>query len=96
VVFLGREGLELTPSMAAIPVVNVAMLAREALTGTLRTGPALMTIALQLALIAILLLVAARVIRNEEVLTGSFVGGPMAFLRRRFGRDAGAAKEAVP
>ena len=68
VVFLGREGLELTPAMAAIPVVNVAMLAREALMGTLRTGPALITLAVQLGLIAILLAVASRVIRNEDVL----------------------------
>jgi ABC-type Na+ efflux pump permease subunit len=96
VVFLGREGLELTPSMAAIPVVNVAMLAREALLGTLRIGPALMTLAVQLVLIVILVALATRVIRNEDVMTGSFVGGPMAFLRQRFGRGAGPTKEATP
>jgi sodium transport system permease protein len=95
VVFLGREGLALTPSMAAIPVVNVAMLAREALAGTLRTGPALMTLGVELVLIAILLTLASRVIRNEAVLTGSFTGGPMAFLRQRLGR-APAANEALP
>jgi ABC-type Na+ efflux pump permease subunit len=95
VVFLGREGLELTPTMAMIPVVNVAMLAREALIGTLRIGPALITLGVQLGLILVLLTVATRVIRHEEVLTGSFVGGPMAFLRRRFGRDTGP-KEATP
>jgi ABC-type Na+ efflux pump permease subunit len=91
VVFLGREGLELTPAMAMIPVVNVAMLAREALVGTLRIGPALITLGVQIGLIAILLAIASRVIKHEDVLTGSFVGGPMAFLRRRFGRDAGSA-----
>ncbi len=90
VMFLGREGLALTPSMAVIPVVNVAMLAREALAGTLRIGPALITLAVQVGLIAILLAVASRVIRNEDVLTGSFTGGPMAFLRQRFGRAQSA------
>ena len=95
VVFLGREGLELTPTMAMIPVVNVAMLAREALVGTLRIGPALITLGVQIALIAVLLAIASRVIKHEDVLTGSFVGGPMAFLRRRFGRGAGPAKEAT-
>jgi hypothetical protein len=82
--------------MAAIPVVNVAMLAREALLGTLRIGPALMTLAVQLVLIVILVALATRVIRNEDVMTGSFVGGPMAFLRQRFGRGAGPTKEATP
>jgi ABC-type Na+ efflux pump permease subunit len=96
VVFLGREGLELTPSMAAIPVVNVAMLAREALLGTLRTGPALITLAVQLGLIAILLAVASRVIRNEDILTGSFTGGPMAYLRQKFGRGTPPANEVTP
>jgi hypothetical protein len=95
VMFLGREGLALTPSMAVIPVVNVAMLAREALAGRLRTGPALITLGVELVLIAVLLTVASRVIRYEAVLTGSFTGGPMAFLRQRFGRGAAAAKEAV-
>jgi ABC-type Na+ efflux pump permease subunit len=96
VIFLGREGLELTPSMAMIPVVNVAMLAREALSGALRTGPALLTLAVEIVLIAILLALASRVIRNEAVLTGSFTGGPMAFLRQRLGRRAERVEEAAP
>ena len=93
VLFLGREGLELTPAMAAIPVVNVAMLVREALGGSLPWGPVAITVAVQLALISVLLVVASRVIRHEDVLTGSFVGGPMAFLRQRVRRHGGPAPE---
>jgi ABC-type Na+ efflux pump permease subunit len=96
VMFLGREGLSLTPSMAAIPVVNVAMLAREALIGTLRVGPAAITLLVELGLIAVLLTIASRVIRNEDVLTGSFVGGPLAYLRQRLGRRAKNTAEAAP
>lgn len=94
VLFLGREGLELTPAMAAIPVVNVAMLVREALTGSLPWLPTAITLAVQIALIGILLGLASRVIRHEDVLTGSFTGGPMAFLRQRFGRGRAASTEA--
>jgi sodium transport system permease protein len=96
VLFLGREGLEFTLGMAAIPVVNVAMLVREALGGSLPWGPTALTFAVQGALIAVLLALASRVIRHEDVLTGSFTGGPLAFLRQRLGRGAGADPEVSP
>jgi ABC-type Na+ efflux pump permease subunit len=93
VLFLGREGLELTPGMAAIPVVNVAMLVRESLGGSIPWGPAAITLAVEAALIAVLLLAASRVIRNEDVLTGSYSGGPLAFLRQRLRGGAGPRPE---
>ncbi|HVR30780.1 MAG TPA: ABC transporter permease subunit [Thermoanaerobaculia bacterium] len=96
VLFLGREGLELTPALAAIPVVNVALLVREALGGSLPVGPTALTIAVELALIAVLLLLASRVIRNEDVLTGSHSGGPMAFLRQRLRGRARASAAVSP
>jgi ABC-type Na+ efflux pump permease subunit len=96
VLFLGREGLELTPTMATIPVANVAMLVREALRGSLPALPTAITLVVQAVLIALLLGLASRVIRNEEVLTGSFAGGPMAFLRQRLRRSVPPSAAASP
>jgi len=96
VLFLGREGLELTPALAVIPVVNVAMLVREVLGGSLPWGPAALTVGVELALIAVLLAVASRVIRHEDVLTGSFIGGPMTFLRQRMRRGSRPPAEVSP
>jgi ABC-type Na+ efflux pump permease subunit len=96
VLFLGREGLEFTLGMAAIPVVNVAMLVREALGGSLPLAPTALTFAVQGAVIVVLLALASRVVRHEDVLTGSFTGGPLAFLRQRLGRRSGPAPEVSP
>jgi ABC-type Na+ efflux pump permease subunit len=96
VLFLGREGLEFTLGMAAIPVVNVAMLVREALGGSLPLAPTALTFAVQGAVIVVLLALASRVVRHEDVLTGSFIGGPLAYLRQRLGRGSRSAPEVSP
>ena len=84
VVFLTREGLELSMTLAAIPVVNVAMLVREAIGGSVPWGPASLTVVVQLTLIAALLTLGIRLLRYEEVITGSYVGGPLRFLKDKW------------
>ena len=91
VLFLTREGLELTTGMALIPVVNVAMMVREALRGSFPALPIAVVMVTQTVVIALLLRLAATILRAEDVLTGSYDGNLLGFLRRRRQRRAQAS-----
>jgi sodium transport system permease protein len=92
VLFLTREGLALTPRLALVPVVNVAMMVRDALSGTFATAAIALTFAVQLVVIVILLRLAATVLRHEEVITGNYEGNLLRFLRRRVRSSAAGAQ----
>ena len=83
VLFLTREGLELTAGMALLPIVNVAMMVREALRGSFPPLEIGLVIATQVVVIGLLLRLAAAILRAEDVMTGSYDGNLLAFLRRR-------------
>lgn len=81
--FLAVPGIELTTPLAVVPVVNVSLVVREAITGIFR-WPQIAIAAVSSALvIAATLRLVAQVLSAEEVVTGDFAGGPAAFLRRR-------------
>lgn len=83
ILFVTREGLELTVGLACIPVVNVAMMVREAIAGSFPALPILVTFAVQALVIAALLRLAARILAFEDVVVGSYEGNLVRFLRGR-------------
>ena len=86
VVVLNDPSLEFTPPLAAIPVVNVVLLLRQAIAGNLLWLQLGITVLANAAAIAACLWLASRVLRVEEVATGAFEGNLFKFLRQRFGR----------
>jgi sodium transport system permease protein len=86
--FLAVPGIELTTPLALVPVVNVSLVIREAITGVFR-WPQIAVAAVSSALvIAATLRLVVRVLSAEEVVTGAFAGGLATFLRKLLrGRD---------
>ncbi|HZN57512.1 MAG TPA: hypothetical protein VFD71_05500, partial [Planctomycetota bacterium] len=76
----------LTPELALVPVVNLALLFREALKGDVPAEGAMIALASSLAYSGFLLLGAAMLLRREEYATGGRLDAGKAALRFRFGR----------
>jgi sodium transport system permease protein len=76
----------LTPVLAAIPVANVAMMIRDALTGVFHWPLIGETLAVTLALVAGCIVLARAVLKFEEFLLGSHDGSVWRFVTKRFGR----------
>jgi len=83
VMFLQVPGLEFTMGLACIPVVNVAMMVREAIASTFHWPQIGVTVLVSAATIAAGLFAAGFILRFEDVVVGSFTGGPGRFLRER-------------
>lgn len=83
VVVLNDPSLEFTPPLAAIPVVNVVLLLRQAIAGNLLWLQLGITVLANAAAIAACLWLASRVLRVEEVATGAFEGNLFKFLRQQ-------------
>ncbi len=81
-------GFRLTVGTAFIPIANVALTMRGALQGEIPTVPLLLALGWNLLLTAVLLAVAAWVLRQEDVLVGEGGGSLTQYLRRRLGRGA--------
>jgi sodium transport system permease protein len=81
--FLVSPGLELTPKLALIPIVNVAMMFREAIAGTYNWPLIGLTLAAQAATIGALLWLATRILGQEDLLLGSYGGSFAKFLKER-------------
>jgi sodium transport system permease protein len=90
VMFLQSPGLEFTMGLACIPVVNVAMVVREAIASTFHWPQIGVTLLVSAATIAAGLSAAGFILRFEDVVTGSFTGGPGRFLRERVLKRRGA------
>jgi sodium transport system permease protein len=90
--FLQTPDLEFTPKLALVPVINVAMMFRDAISGVFRWPLIATTIVVELAVIAACLALARRIVEAEDVLTGSFTGSIVTFLRGRRGRRAEGAR----
>ncbi|MXX63025.1 MAG: ABC transporter permease [Holophagales bacterium] len=91
VVVLNDPSLEFTPPLAAIPVVNVVLLLRQAIAGNLLWLQLGITLLSNAAAIVGCLWLASRVLRVEEVATGSFEGNLFQFLRQRLKPVGGKA-----
>ena len=81
--FLQAPGVELTPRLALIPVVNVSLMFREAIAGTYRWPLIALTVAVELAAVTATLALAAAVLRHEDMVLGSYEGGFRGFVKRR-------------
>jgi sodium transport system permease protein len=81
--FLSSRGTELTWALAATPIVNIALVTREALTGTYR--PALITLVFAVSVLAIvfMLRLATIIVHSEDVMVGSYRGSFISFARAR-------------
>ena len=81
---LGNQtDLTLTPAVAMIPVANVAMMIRDALNGVFIWPLMGVSVAVNLALVAALLVVARRVLVFEDFLMGSYDGSFWRFMKER-------------
>ncbi len=82
--FVQSPDIEFTPALAAVPIVNVAMLIREAILGSIPVLPAVITLVTMGACVGVSVTFAQWVMRREEVLLGSGSGGLWAFLKRQY------------
>jgi uncharacterized membrane protein len=83
VMFLQVPGLELTPTLALIPVVNVAMVFREAVAGVYRWPLIGITILVELLCVALCLWLATLILRYEDFMLGTYGGSFYKFLKER-------------
>jgi sodium transport system permease protein len=96
VAFLQRPDLVLTPSTAAIPVVNVVLLMKSAFLGRFDLLASIITAASMAAVTLLCLAAAGWLLGHESVMTGSYQGSPVAFVKgllrrsRLRGRSAAA------
>jgi sodium transport system permease protein len=81
--FLQFPGIQFTPALALIPVVNVVMVFREAISGVFHWPLIAITLAVELLSVVLALRVAAAILRYEDFLIGSYGGSFGKFLRER-------------
>lgn len=77
-------GFRLSWDTALVPVMNIALMMRAGLHGSLPVGPALLSIGWNLLLTAALLSFAAWLFRQEDVLVNESGGSLTRYLRERF------------
>ncbi len=88
VLLLNDPSMSFTPALAGIPVANVVLLLRQAIAGNVLWLQLGITVLANSAAIAACLWLASRVLRVEEIATGSFEGNFFQFLRQQL-RPAG-------
>jgi sodium transport system permease protein len=84
VLLLQSPGLELTPTIALIPIGNLAMVFREALNGVFQWPLIALSVAVELVTIVICLWLAIFILRFEDFVIGSYSGNLGRFLKERF------------
>jgi sodium transport system permease protein len=87
VMFLQVPGIELTPALALIPVVNVALVFREAIAGLYRWPEIAITIGVEAACVALALWLATAILRHEDLMLGSYGGTFGKFVKERILRS---------
>jgi ABC-type Na+ efflux pump permease subunit len=83
VMFLQTPGLRFSMALASVPVINVTMMVREAITGVFHWPQIGVTVAVSLAAVAVCIWAASAILRVEEVVMGSYAGGLWGFVRER-------------
>jgi sodium transport system permease protein len=81
-VFVQSPDIEFTPALAALPVVNVALLIRDALMGSVALLTGVVTLLSMAVSVALAVSFAQWVMSREEVLLGSSQGGLWRFIKR--------------
>jgi sodium transport system permease protein len=81
--FLQVPDIEFTPRLAAIPIVNVTLMFREAIAGTYQWSLIGITVAVEVATIALALAVATKVLQYEDFILGGYSGSFGKFLKQR-------------
>ena len=82
-VFLNTPGLEFSPRLALVPVVNIALMVRQAITGSYPALEIGLTVLSSTAVIAALIAMAVVVLRFEDFVIGSYGGSLGTFVRQR-------------
>ena len=83
ILFLQVPGIEFTPTLALIPVVNVAMVAREAVAGIFHWPLIGITLAVEAVCVALSLWLATAILRYEDFLLGTYGGSFGKFIKER-------------
>jgi sodium transport system permease protein len=83
VVFLQTPGLRFSLPLALVPMVNVTMMVRAAVSGSFPWAPIAITLAISVALIAGCVCLAAFILRFEDVVLGSYSGSLNKFIKER-------------
>jgi len=81
--FLQMPGIQFTPVLACIPVVNVTLMVRTAITGQFHWISILVSLGVSILIIMICIRLAAYILRFEDVVSGSFSGGFSRFFKQR-------------
>ncbi len=90
--FLSVPGLQFTPKLALIPVLNVTMMFREAIQGRFHWSLIGLTILVELACIGASVIAAASILKFEDVVTGSYSGSFARFASERIFRSKSLRK----
>ena len=88
VVFLQTPGTEFTTRLALIPVANVAMMMREAISGVYHWRLIGITLAVEVVCVFLALKAATTILRDEDVVTGSYSGSFGKFFKERILRSS--------
>jgi len=87
VVFLEVPGIKFTLPLACVPIANVTMMVREALSGVFHWPQIIVAVASSLLVIALCLRFATFLLQFEDVVLGSFNGSFNKFIQRRLHKN---------
>jgi len=98
-ILVQSPGVEFTPALSLVPVLNVIMMFREAISGVFQWRLVAVTIGVELITVILCLWLARAILRVEDFLVGSHSGSLARFcidrlLRRRKRPRAGATPRA--
>jgi sodium transport system permease protein len=88
VLFLQTPGLEFSPGLACVPVVNVVLMIRAALAGSFPWLPIVLTGLVSMLLVVLCVRLGALILEREDVLLGSHSGFGSFFRQLGLGRAA--------
>jgi sodium transport system permease protein len=80
-------GIDFTPATALVPVGNVVLMLRDAVSDRYPWPQIAITLGVECVCIALALALAARILRQEELVSGAYQGRFGAFLRERVLRE---------
>jgi sodium transport system permease protein len=83
VLFLQAPGIKFTTGLALLPIINVAMVFREAIAGTFHWHLIGITLAVEVSCVLLALWLAAAILRYEDFIMGSYGGNFAKFLKER-------------
>lgn len=92
IMFLQAPGLKFSVLLAVLPVVNVTMMVREAISGTFQVTLIALTVIVSLALIASCVRLAGFILQFEDVVLGSYHGSFNKFFQERILRRTRPAR----